>query len=117
MTAISFVRAIEGYYGAYRKAGIRVLVAKYLTKYSEDELDVLIDRVLLEYSGQYKHTPDIAIFQKTAQGINKEVHGWIKDKQVLQIAEEGRVTNEEGLKFIRDLLRKLSKKKTLRGKV
>ncbi len=107
----SFIKAVEGYYGAYAKSGIRSLVAKYLAKYSEAQLEILWARVLLGYSGQYKHTPDIAIFEKIAQEISKEDHGWTIDKQQPRIEEGERVTNEEGLRFIRDLLRKLGRKK------
>ncbi len=107
-----FIKGIEGYYGAY-SSGVKPLVAKYLTKYSEAQLDILFDRVLVGYSGQYKHTPDIAVFEKISQEISRE--GWTVSKQQPRIEEGERVTNEEGLRFIRAILQKLSKKKTARG--
>ena len=65
-----FLAMIEGYYGAYPRPAVREAVARYLKDFSDADLDVLMRELLLGYSGQYRHTPDIAVMEKARETWN-----------------------------------------------
>jgi len=76
MTADNFLAYVEGYYGRYPRPAQRKTVAAYLARYTERELGVLSRRLILEYSGQFRFTPDVAVLEDVARKINAETDGW-----------------------------------------
>lgn len=70
MTHESFVGMLEGYYGKYPRPVLRDSILRYVKDYSPADLDVLMRELLLTYSGQYRHTPDIAVMEKAKGDIN-----------------------------------------------
>ena len=74
MTAEEFLEQAKGYYGEYR-AGAYPYILGYLRRYSERQLEELWKQTLLEYSGQYRYPPDIAILESAAQSLDKEALG------------------------------------------
>lgn len=70
MTHQAFVSMLEGYYGKYPRPVLRDSISRYLVDYSPADLDVLMRELLLTYSGQYRHTPDIAVMEKAKEDIN-----------------------------------------------
>ena len=72
MTHISFIKQIIKYYGDYERRGIQEYVWDYIQEFSERDLDVLFNRLLLEYSGQFRYVPDIEILERKKREINVE---------------------------------------------
>lgn len=66
----AFLSMLEGYYGSYPRPVLKESVARYIADFIEADLDVLMRELLLTYSGQYRHTPDIAVMEKAKQEIN-----------------------------------------------
>lgn len=66
----AFLNLLEGYFGKYPRPALRDAVARYISDYIEADLDVLMKELLLTYSGQYRHTPDIAVMEKAKAEIN-----------------------------------------------
>jgi len=69
MTSEAFVKAVESYYGQYPRPAVRATVGKYLKDWNEDQLDVMFRNLLLTYSGQYKHVPDVAVLENVRREI------------------------------------------------
>ena len=70
MTTQRFIEEVEHYYGPYERGATRKHVADYVSKtYSDRFLDRLFKRLLLEFSSQFKVTPDIAILE----GVKKKI--------------------------------------------
>lgn len=73
MTHDRFLQAVEGYYGAYPRAIQKEMVAQYVkTTYGEDDLETLLRQLLMTYSSQYRHTPDIEVMERTKRAWNDE---------------------------------------------
>jgi hypothetical protein len=71
MTHETFVKSLEGYYGSYPRPVLRRAVLDYVaSEYTEAHLDVLYREIVLTYSGQYRHTPDIAVMEKAKAEVN-----------------------------------------------
>jgi len=65
MTHADFINAIEAYYGEYRNATVNGVVLSYvMNNYRESELENLLERVIANYSNQYKTPPDVAAIRK-----------------------------------------------------
>ena len=69
MTAAEAVKLIEDYYGKYPREMTRKVVLGYLAEFPEEALDELIENLIRVYSGEYKHTPDVAILEKSKSAI------------------------------------------------
>lgn len=95
----AFVSMLEGYYGAYPRPAVREAVALYLRDYGEDDLDVLMREILLTYSGQYRHTPDIAVMEKARETWNartlKKIGGRSTCGLALPTTDDSEMTVEE----------------------
>jgi len=70
MTASAFVHGVEDYYGPYPRPAVRTIVLEYLIAFRPEELDELFKYVILNYSGQYRYTPDVAILEVAKKAIN-----------------------------------------------
>lgn len=72
MTASKFLKMIEAYYGKYERLTVKETVFDYLGQFREAELEILYQRLILDYSGQYKFTPDVAVLEDVKKRINEE---------------------------------------------
>ncbi len=72
MTINKFLKMLESYYGKYERPLIRQIVEGYLGQFQESELEILNQRLILDYSTQYKCTPDVAILENIKKQINEE---------------------------------------------
>jgi len=72
MTTRECLKMIESYYGRYERAVVKETVVDYLGQFRETELEILYQRLILDYSGQYKYTPDVAILEDIKKQINEE---------------------------------------------
>ena len=66
-----FIKAIEAYYGEYERPLIRKTVLKYAEQFSKEELQQIYHNLILEFSGQYRVTPDIAAIEKIRRGLRE----------------------------------------------
>ena len=96
MTATDFVRAVEAYYGKYERPLVKKTILRYCEQFHADELRQVYQRLLLEFSGQYKVTPDIAAIEKVRRGLT--------DSRPDGIYRHGRrIGHMDGGRFIPDL--------------
>jgi len=72
MTKIEFIKNIELYYTEYQNNFVRGLILKYISKYTNIELNKLFDLVINSFSNSYKIAPDIAQFQKAWNNREQE---------------------------------------------
>ncbi len=73
MTAQRFVEEVERYYGPYERRTTRKYVLDYISKtYSDRFRNRLFKRLLSDFSGQFKITPDIAILEELKAKILQE---------------------------------------------
>ena len=73
MTAQRFIEEVEHYYGNYARSATRKQVFDYVSKTFSDRFrDRLFKRLLLDFSGQFKVTPDIAIFEEVKRKLLQE---------------------------------------------
>jgi hypothetical protein len=99
-----FVKAMEGYYGAYRPA-VRKAVAGYTARLPEWFLDRLYQTVIRGYSGEYKYTPDVAILERFKRELMRDVQDIPPTRKLI----EKRPLPEEQ-EEVAGLLRKLDEK-------
>ena len=118
MNILQFMALIENYYGKYERSAQKDIVRQYLIeKYGmrqidKKELDALYKRLLLEYSGKFRYAPDIAILEGVRRQLNGEVDGWsIGDVKLLPPG--GRLSNEEMVEGLREVLEKLVQKREM----
>lgn len=76
MTREQFLQLLEAYYGKYARPAQKAAVYQYLAQLAESCLPTLYRRLLLEYSGQFHFTPDVAILEGTRRKIDAEPNGW-----------------------------------------
>ena len=73
MIITEFVKAVEGYYGTYRK-GTKDVVLKYLREENlhPDRLHEIWRYLVKTVSGQYRFTPDVAAIEQAKRETGKE---------------------------------------------
>lgn len=81
MTVDGFVSYIEGYYGRYQRPAQKQTVAAYLARFNDYQLSALSRRLIMDYTGQYRFTPDVAILEGIARKIDAE--GWGEPRKAL----------------------------------
>jgi len=96
MTPKEFVRNIEAYYGSYERPMVKVTVLKYAEQYGPEELRQTYHNLLLEFSGQYKVTPDVAAIEKVRKG-------YAEDRADGVYRHGRRIGHMDGGRFIPDL--------------
>ena len=96
MTAEYFVATLVEYYGEYRPIAHKVVLEYAKKQYTEEELDILLRRVILEYSGQYKYPPDVAILEGIKVVINGETYGDMIGYERQERLQIGTVVEENG---------------------
>ena len=69
MTLDSFIKKIQGYYGADYPAGQLPYIRTYLSDRTERALDFLFAETLKSFSSQYGKCPDISVFDKLRPDI------------------------------------------------
>ena len=57
MTYSDFIKGIEAYYGKYKPAAVKAVVAQYLAKVPEIELPEIRKQLLLTASTPFGHVP------------------------------------------------------------
>ena len=72
MTAQGFVAYVEGYYGRYQRPAQKQTVVAYLSRFGEQDLSLISRRLILDYSGQFRFTPDVAILEGIARKLDAE---------------------------------------------
>ncbi len=116
MNVIQFLDLVEGYYGKYERTAQKNIIRQYLVeKYAPgcEQLDALYKRLLLEYSGQFRYAPDIAILEGIRRQLNTEVDGWrIGDVKLLPPG--GRRTPKEMSEGLQEVLEGLVGAKRLK---
>lgn len=115
MKVREFIKGIQEYYGLEYRKGIQLnTIATFLSEKSEYMLSCLFSAVILEFSGQYKTLPDIAVFE----GARKRMYEIYDERKK---KEERKMLPEEGTfdysKEIAEELSKLVKKLKLGEKV
>ena len=113
MKTDDFLNTLEGYYGEYPRPLLREYISLYLSEYTETELDVLLQELLLTYSGQYKHTPDIGIMEIKKAEINsrsalKKIGQKVKPPWLLE--DLSRLTSGEINSELLEIKRKMEEK-------
>ncbi len=84
MTAEKFMDDIQEYYGVDYRPGLhRDKIFTYLEGKSERYLDFLFDIVILNFSGQYRTLPDVAIYEKLSRDVYDEI-----DKYNLKLKQD-----------------------------
>ena len=96
MTAKDFLKAVEAYYGTYERPLVKQTVLRYCEQFHADELRQIYQRLLLEFSGQYKVTPDIAAIEKVRRG-------YAEDRPDGVYRHGRRIGHMDGGRFIPDL--------------
>jgi len=119
MTAQRFIKELEGYYGEYEREATRKYVLDYVSKnYSDRSRDRLFKRLLLDYSGQFKATPDIAILEEIKAKLLQEPDYHAPAKRILPPwIPRGGPTDEEREEMAqqaKDVLDELARKKRVR---
>lgn len=119
MTAQRFIKEIEGYYGEYEREATRKYVLDYISKnYSDRSRDRLFKRLLLDYSGQFKVTPDIAVLEGIKVKLLQEpdYHAPAKGILLPWIPRGGPTDKEreEMWQHAKDVLDELAEKKRMR---
>lgn len=113
MNVLQFMALIESYYGKYERSAQKDIVRQYLIlKYGTEskELDVLSNRILLEYSGKFRYAPDIAILEDIRRQLNAETDGWrVEGLKLLPPGD--RRTPQEMAVGLQEILEKLTKKR------
>lgn len=114
MTHESFVSMLEGYYGKYPRPAVRAAVLRYVLEYAEGDLEQLAREVLLTYSGQYKHTPDIAVLERAKGEVNgrqvKKIGRGASDMLALPELMDSEMTGEERVAALGELAEKMAAK-------
>ncbi len=102
MTTRIFIAAVEGYYGAYPRDALRDAVLQYVQKtYSEADLDVLYNELVLNVGTEYKAVPDIKKLRETTEAWNnthvesKAIGGGLETFRALPEPGESYLTKEE----------------------
>jgi len=116
MTAHECLKMIESYYGRYERRTVKETVFDYLGQFRDPELEILYQRLILDYSGQYKFTPDVAVLEDIKKRINEEQRNKVDgnligtDRRRLGIARLPQSISEEerqsGLQILRGRLQK-----------
>ena len=87
MTADAFIKAVEAYYGPYPREAVKRATARYLTDFAPEQLDMIFRNLLLDFSGQYKHTPDIAVIEGVRKDIGTTIaYSWLERPKRPEIA-------------------------------
>jgi len=108
MTREQFIQLVEAYYGRYERPAQRATVQQYLERFPESCCPTLYKRLILEYSGQYRFTPDVAILEDIKRKIDAEPTGWLRtDAKQIPESTEGWASAEERTGFLRSLLQRL----------
>ena len=114
MTHEYFVSMLEGYYGPYPRPAVREAVLRYVREYAQGDLELLAREVLLTYSGQYKHTPDIAVLEKAKHEVNdrhvKKIGRGVSELLALPEAMDSEMTGEERMAAMRELAETMAAK-------
>ena len=71
MTYKEIIQSIEGYYGNYKLIVKKVVYLYLESTFAEKDLDKIFNMVIKNYSGQYRHTPDVAVIEKIINEYNK----------------------------------------------
>jgi hypothetical protein len=91
-----FVRAIEAYYGPYERLLVKKTVLRYAEQFGQEKLQQIYHNLILEFSGQYRVTPDVAAIEKTRRLLEKN-----QDDGVYRNGR--RIGHMDGSRFIPDL--------------
>lgn len=107
--AKTFMHLLITYYGNYRSKGTRVVVEKWLTgRIRENEVLPLFEKCMLEISGQYGNTPDIAQLFPLIEEVRKA------RPPMKQIVDPNVIPKDEGARRLASIKESLIKKKSLR---
>lgn len=94
MNAKQFVIEVEAYYGKYDRPSVKAAVLGYAEGIGD--LQGLYDRLVLEFSGEYRYVPDVAVIQRVARVRRTEdVDGVFRHGR--------RIGHMDGERFIPDL--------------
>ena len=117
MTHKSAIKLLEGYYGAYERDLTKGMIYDYLQgEFTEDELEIIMDRIVKGYTGQFRFTPDIHIIEKFKTEYNDEQDGLVGGvriggrRQRLRIIESEERPDDEQKAEVADMLTGLSHK-------
>ena len=61
---------MEAYYGPYERPQVKAAVFAYIGQFAD--IQQIYDRLILEFSGQYRFVPDVAVIQRIVSGLNDE---------------------------------------------
>jgi hypothetical protein len=120
MTAEQCVAMLEGYYGEYPRPLVRRLVGEYLQAFTPMDTELLFRYVVATYSGQYRHTPDVAVLERAKEEINAtrvSKIGRLREQMDLPLlpgpGAGGRATPEEVEAELAPLCEKLARRDSL----
>ena len=82
MTINECVKRIEAYYGKYERVFMKKTVFDYLGQFQEPELEILCQRLILDYKSQYKQTPDVAVLEDIKKRINEEQRNKVRGNPI-----------------------------------
>ena len=106
MTTDKFVTMVEEYYGKYERPAVRKIVTRYLSKLGESFLDRLYQKLVLEYSGQYRYTPDVAILERYKKEVWREMDNGVPHVKRLE-GQRDEAQQEEVAEMLHGLVEKL----------
>ncbi|MBA7524284.1 hypothetical protein ES705_16421 [subsurface metagenome] len=117
MTHKSAINLLEGYYGTYERELTKGMIYNYLEEeFTEGELEIIMDRVIKGYTGQFRFTPDIHIIEQFKDGYNEEQRNKV-DGKTIGNRREGKKTymiakrpDGEQMEEVAQLLGKLTNK-------
>ncbi len=96
MDTVKFIKMIENYYGIKYRSGMLSILIGYLEKQTLD-LNSIFQKVVLDFSGQYKTLPDIAIFEKIIKVEKKYMNKFM-------IEDSSTSKTSKDMDMIRDLI-------------
>lgn len=110
MTYKQFFEEIKNYWGSYERAGTGMKTMEYVKKkISENYLDLVLGRLMLNVSTQYNHVPDIADIVKVKSELGKEGAFEYKRSQIEHNRKQIVQLDKAGEKEIESKLEELNK--------
>ena len=99
-----FVDLLEQTYGKYPGKAMMIVIVDKLKDFSQDHLYRLYNEVVCNYMPSYSQPPTLAHILKYQRELPPA------PRKLLEENLEGHVTSEEGERFIKELMKKLSNK-------